>query len=1247
MNMRAEQPELLANPIDESAAQDIARACDLGSLASRVLVARGIDTPQAARDFLSPSLERDWRDPQGIPGMSQVADAVQAAIQDGKRILVFGDFDVDGVTATAISVRGLRALGADAHGIIPHRYEEGYALSPGAIERGMRLKPDLVMTVDCGISCAPEVADLLARGVDVCITDHHEPGESVPVGVPVTDPKLDAPCEFRDLAGAGVALKLVCMLGARMGKPDVWLDLIDLAALGTVADLMPLLDENRALVAEGIARIRNVPRPGLLALAAASSVDIDAVTAMRLSFSLIPRLNAAGRMGDASIAYDLLMCDDLEQAQAIAAKLEEINNLRRQTESELNVQVEEQLKDSAMTDQLIVAAGEGWHEGVKGIVASRVARANKKPAIIFSIEDGQARGSGRSYGDVNLFELASTCSDLFEKFGGHAAAIGITLPAAKLPELHERLAARLVTMLQEAPTSDVHLDAFARVEECTVGQFEDLELLQPFGKENPVPLLGLRGVFLDDRSAVGKQSNHFRYVASDGVDRVPGIYFGPDDIQELLDCSSICDIVFEPTVDEYKGRKTAKLMTKDIIFGAQDPEQTAMGIMFDELFSRSDAICETGEYAGITQVARFNTKVVGVTFENRQDVLATLEPGTELLLQRQPGNEHDSNAIAVTLLDGTQIGFLNRHLAKRLAPDMDAGTAYDAAVSAVTGGTRHDESGDVRAPGPLGVRDPGVVDRSYGVNIVVRNVELDLQQDGSSEELRHALDDAKRRWSAVPAAELETSIREALIGSHDLHPAQVQALEALAQGRNTLAIMATGRGKSLIFHMHAARAALRDGKASVFIYPLRALVADQAFHLQERFRQFGLVVEVLTGESSEDARERVYQGLADGTVNCVLTTPEFLSIHAGKFARSGRVGFVVVDEAHHVAQARAGNRSAYATLDATLEELSNPLVLAVTATAGTQETKTIQSILSIDELVLDPTVRANLHIDDHRDVRDREQYLASIVASGQKCVVYVNSRDQTVSLARMLRHRLPKLAMGIGFYNAGLSKQDRKQIEDAFRSGELRCIVSTSAFGEGIDIPDIEHVMLYHLPFNDIEFNQMSGRAGRDGRDAQIHLLFGYGDARINERILQASAPSRESLVALYRVLKDLFKEAAQRGEDGFSITNHELAQRAARLDRQAKLDESSVSCGISVFRELGFVQTSGASVSRRISLVPDPGHMDLEESVRYREGMDEIETFGAFKAWALKSSAQDLLERFNRPILPDETQLQACTHGK
>ncbi|MGI6034170.1 MAG: DEAD/DEAH box helicase, partial [Coriobacteriales bacterium] len=836
----------------------------------------------------------------------------------------------------------------------------------------------------------------------------------------------------------------------------------------------------------------------------------------------------------------------------------------------------------------IVAAGEGWHEGVKGIVASRIARRYKRPTIIFTIQDGVARGSGRSYGGINLFELVSRQADELDAFGGHAAAVGVTIAEDRLKEFSERLSAAVESVLKSGAPEPRRIDTAVDLAECTVEGYDELERLQPFGNDNPTPLLVARNVFLERRSAVGKQGTHFRFDATDGNARVSGIYFSPDNLEELLSCQSACDVVFEPSIDEWQGRRTAKLMCRGIFeHKASVVLQTEISQRVDELFMHSVEISDTGEYAGITQQARFFTKVVGVTFENRQQVLSRLESGVELRLEREPENEVDRNAIAVKTLGGEQLGFLNRHLAARLAPVMDEGAPYDAAVSEVTGGPaegREDE--DTRIPGPLGVRDPGVVDRSYGVNIIVRRGDIEEEPEVDPDEHAAQLAKARAKWAQLDADELDDELREALIGEHSLHNAQKRTLDNLAQGRSTLTIMATGRGKSLIFHLHAARCALKDNNASVFIYPLRALVADQAFHLQETFARFGLSVCVLTGESDEAERSRIFEGLSAGTVDVILTTPEFLSIHAEQFARTGRIGFLVVDEAHHIAQAKAGNRAAYAHLDTTIKALGNPLVLAVTATAGDAATRDICSTLGISELVVDPTVRENLAIDDKRDLRNREGYLAHLIAGGGKTVAYVNSRETSIELTRKLRKRLPELAPRIAFYNAGLTKEDRKNIETAFRDGDLVAIVSTSAFGEGIDIPDIEHVVLFHLPFNDIEFNQMSGRAGRDGRAAQVHLLYSYGDARINESILSASAPSHEQLAALYRVLLDEAKAARERGEEGFSCTNAELAEKAGRAKRSVRLTDSAVSCGVSVFKELGFLDTRGKSVSRRIFMV-------------------------------------------------------------
>lgn len=287
---------------------------------------------------------------------------------------MFGDFDLDGISATTVLTRGLRTLGAEAIPFVPRRTDEGYGLTEAAIDRFMEHEPDVVVTVDCGIACRDEVKILQHHGIEVFVTDHHEPADLVPVDVPVCDPKIDEHCPSSILAGVGVSLKLVQALGARFGQPHLWREYTDFATLGTVADLMPMLAGNRALVADGVARMNDAPRPCIAALLASAGVSDKPVAATSLSFSVIPRLNAAGRMGDAQLALDLLMTDSFEDASARAAQLEQINDQRRAIEAELVEIATLQAQAVYHGQRALVVSGDGWHEGVKGIVASRLVR---------------------------------------------------------------------------------------------------------------------------------------------------------------------------------------------------------------------------------------------------------------------------------------------------------------------------------------------------------------------------------------------------------------------------------------------------------------------------------------------------------------------------------------------------------------------------------------------------------------------------------------------------------------------------------------------------------------------------------------------------------------------------------------------------------------------------------------------------------------------------------------------------------
>ena len=493
---------------------------------------------------------------------------------------------------------------------------------------------------------------------------------------------------------------------------------------------------------------------------------------------------------------------------------------------------------------------------------------------------------------------------------------------------------------------------------------------------------------------------------------------------------------------------------------------------------------------------------------------------------------------------------------------------------------------------------------------------------------------ALERRAASQPDKLKADIVRALIGEASLHEKQVEVLEHLDEGSSTLCVMATGRGKSLIFHVHAATLALRDHKASLFVYPLRALIADQAFHLNNALARFGISSRVLTGESSPEERRAIYEALASGECDIILTTPEFLSYHVDDLAKTGRIRFVVIDEAHHIGLAKAGNRLSYKQLDRMIEKLGNPTVLALTATANSGVARDIATVLPISSCVFDFADRPNLVVDDRRGCKTREDYLANLVASGEKTVVYVNSRTSSVQLARALRQRVPQIALMIGFYNAGLSRAERARIEDLFRTGHLSVLVATSAFGEGVNIPDIRHVVLYNLPYNEIEFNQMSGRAGRDGGEAGIHLLYNAADAEVNDTILCEATPDRARMVQVYRTLRDAQGKSA---EPFFMTTLVDIAERASKGG--LTISQDSASCALAVFRELGLIETRGAYASgetaRLVRVIPEAGKVELESSVRYREGLDEQAVFQNFKEWALKENADVLQSQIQKPILP------------
>ena len=496
------------------------------ALLAGILTARGITDPAEALTLLAG--EEDLSDPFLLTDMQKACERIWQAIDNGETIVVFGDYDVDGVTATALLYQHLKGMGATVKCMLPSREGDGYGLSRNAIQSIHDKGYQLIVTVDNGISAVEEAEFAAELGIDLIITDHHLPPETLPKAVAVVDPRrLDDTSPFKGLCGAGVAFKLCAALDGC--PPEEMLDYCgDLAAVGTVADVMPLTGENRTLVKSGLRQLQNTDRPGLEALLEEVGLAGRPITAENISYAIAPRINAAGRMDSAVTALQLVLCEDPDRAEELAHKLNEINVKRQETELEIfkAAQVLLEQQPERLEDRVMLLWGCDWHPGVIGIVASRLVERTGRPVIVVTVDEhGECKGSGRSVPGFNLHACIGSCADLLIRYGGHAMAAGLSVREENLPELRRRLnewAARECPVLHTAPLEcdlPIHLDR------VTVDSVRRIDALAPFGAENPTPVFLLQSAVVDGVYPVS-EGRHSRLRLRQGNASVYAVWFG-------------------------------------------------------------------------------------------------------------------------------------------------------------------------------------------------------------------------------------------------------------------------------------------------------------------------------------------------------------------------------------------------------------------------------------------------------------------------------------------------------------------------------------------------------------------------------------------------------------------------------------------------------------------------------------------------------------------------------------------------
>ncbi len=577
--------ELEMNAMDDEpwseqkyAATLAAQQKEVGLLAG-ILAARGITDPTEALTLLAG--EEELSDPMLLTDMDKACARILEAIDKEQTIVVYGDYDVDGVTATALLYQHLKGMGASVKCMLPSREGDGYGLSKNAIQSIHDKGCQLIVTVDNGISALEEAEFAASLGVDLIVTDHHLPHDALPKAVAVVDPRrADDHSPFKGLCGAGVAFKLCAALDGC--PPEEMLDYCgDLAAVGTVADVMPLTGENRTLVKAGLKLLQQTDRPGISALLEEVGLEGKPITAENVSYAIAPRINAAGRMDNAVTALQLVLCEDEERAAELAHKLNEINVARQETEQEIVKAAQEQLdaEPAILEDRVILIWGRDWHPGVIGIVASRLVEKTGRPVIVVSVDEhGEGKGSGRSVQGFNLHECIASCEDILLRFGGHAMAAGLSVREENLPELRRRLnewAARECAVLFTPP---LECDLSIHLDRITVESVRRLEQLAPYGAENPTPVFVLEKAVIDGIFSVS-EGKHCRLRLRQGNASIYAVWFGMPPEQLPYTMGDVVDAAVNLSV--YESLRGAQLSGRILElhpagFGNAAAEQTAL-----------------------------------------------------------------------------------------------------------------------------------------------------------------------------------------------------------------------------------------------------------------------------------------------------------------------------------------------------------------------------------------------------------------------------------------------------------------------------------------------------------------------------------------------------------------------------------------------------------------------------------------------------------------------------------------------
>ena len=541
---------------------------NISPILAQLLINRGTKEVIGAGKFLKADL-KDLRDPYIFQDMEKAVDKILRAANNNERILIYGDYDVDGITSVALLFSILREFTNNLYYYIPNRFQEGYGLNEEAIDIAFKNNFKLIITVDCGISSIHEIEKANNYGIDIIVIDHHQPQKDLPSAIAIINPKCDKNYPFKELAGVGVSFKMAQALYLKLKKnqDDLW-NLLDYVALGSIADSVPFIDENRILIKYGLKTLNQTKKEGLKALIMESGVNYGNLGTKEVNFALAPRINAAGRLGDSKLALELLLTDSKYKAKHLSRKLSEINkrrqeigdNILREAREFASIQVKEE------DNKVLVLASENWNQGVIGIIASRLVDEFNRPTIVISKKDGIAKGSGRSIKGFHLYNVLELCQDILINFGGHKLAAGITIESNKIPEFKSMINEISQNFIKK---DDLHpelkVDTQILLSDINFGLIKDINILEPFGIGNPQPVFCSYKNIISDWRLVGEKREHLKLKIKDGNRTLEGIGFKLSRTgNQIFSENKIVNLAFNIELNKWNGTENIQLNIKDI-----------------------------------------------------------------------------------------------------------------------------------------------------------------------------------------------------------------------------------------------------------------------------------------------------------------------------------------------------------------------------------------------------------------------------------------------------------------------------------------------------------------------------------------------------------------------------------------------------------------------------------------------------------------------------------------------------------